>query len=136
MKRSGKRNARDKVQDAESGAKRIGPRAPAMEAKMRQIMLKMLAVGASALGLIAFGGSASAAPALLTAEGLGQVGSLIMPAMDEETLAVEKDLRPDEVPEDMKDEGAPKAPSPEPSEGKSGSNMEDEMIDKIGPGAE
>lgn len=103
---------------------------------MRQIMLKMLAVGASALGLIAFGGSASAAPALLTAEGLGQVGSLIMPAMDEETLAVEKDLRPDEVPEDMKDEGAPKAPSPEPSEGKSGSNMEDEMIDKIGPGAE
>jgi len=103
---------------------------------MRQIMLKMLAVGASALGLIAFGGSALAAPALLTAEGLGQVGSLIMPAMDEEDLAVEEDLRPDEVPDDMKDEGAPKAPRPEPSEGKSGGNIEDEMIDKIGPGAE
>jgi len=103
---------------------------------MRQIMLKTLAAGAGALGLFAFSGSACAAPALLTAEGVGQVGSIIMPAMDEETLAVEKDLRPDEVPEDMKDEGAPKAPMSEPSEGKSGGDMEDEMIDKIGPGAE
>lgn len=102
---------------------------------MRQIMLKNLAVGASALGLVALVGSAWAAPALLTAEDPGQAGSLVIPAMDEETHAVEEDLRPDEVPEDMKDEGAPAAP--EPSGGESGGgNIEDEMIDKIGPGAE
>ena len=104
---------------------------------MRQIMLKTFMAGAGALGLFACCGSAWAAPALLTAGGLGQHGSLIMPAMDDETLAVEEDLRPDEVPEDMKDEGAPKEPMSEPSDGKSGGgDMEDEMIDKIGPGAE
>lgn len=104
---------------------------------MRQIMLKTLAAGAGALGLFAFSGSACAAPALLTAEGVGQDGSLVLQVVDQETLSVEEDLRPDEVPEDMKDEGAPKEPMSEPSEGKSGGgDMEDEMIDKIGPGAE
>ncbi len=113
---------------------------------MHQIVLKNLAVAASALSLIALGpvalgpialsGTAWAAPALSTPEGLGQVGSLIIPAKDEETRAVEEDLRPDEVPEAMKDDGGPAAPATEPSGESGGGNIEEEMIDKIGPGAE
>lgn len=99
---------------------------------MRQLITKAVAFG---FGVTALMGSAWAAPAIATAEAMGQYGSLIVPAMDEETRAVEEDLRPDEVPETMEDKAAPKEPMAGTEE-RGGGNIEDEMIDKIGPGAE
>jgi hypothetical protein len=88
-----------------------------METKMRQLVLKMCVAGACALGLIAFN-----APTM---------------AQDQEDLAVEKDLRPDEEPIILEDEGVkPKEAMPEESKGDSDANIEDKMIDEIGPGAE
>jgi hypothetical protein len=58
-------------------------------------------------------------------------------AADQEDLAVERDLRPDEEPIVLEDEGVkPKEAMPAESSGGSDANIEDEMIDKIGPGAE
>ena len=83
---------------------------------MRELMLKTCVAGACALGFIAFG-----APAM---------------AQDQEDLAIERDLRPDEEPIVLEDEGRkPKEAMPEESEGDD-ANIEDEMIDEIGPGAE
>ena len=58
-------------------------------------------------------------------------------AQDQEDLAVERDLRPDEEPIVLEDEGVkPKKVMPEQSSGGSDANIEDRMIDKIGPGAQ
>jgi len=59
---------------------------------------------------------------------------IVIPVMDQEDLAVEEDLRPDEVPDDLKDDDAPKIDAESSEAG--GEDTEDEMIDKIGPGAE
>jgi len=96
---------------------------------MRHLILKTCVAGACALGFVALGGHANAASPLA----LDGNEPLIMLAMDDEDMAVEEDLRPDDVPA-MEDEGEPMMePKMEESEG---GNMEDEMIDKIGPGAE
>lgn len=71
---------------------------------------------------------------------LDKTGTIVVPAVDQEDLSVEEDLRPDEPPEAL--EGTPReqpemAPmEPSTKEGESSGNIEDEMIDKIGPGAE
>lgn len=106
---------------------------------MRQLgmsqFMSVFAFAAFILGTAVLG-SAWTAPALTSAERPGQQGSVVMLAMDEENRAVEEDLRPDEVPEGMED--APK----EPKESMTGDadrgdgDIEDEMIDKIGPGAQ
>lgn len=84
---------------------------------MRQLVLRTCVSGAFALGFVAFN-----APAM---------------AVDQEDLAVEKDLRPDEEPIVLEDKGVkPKAPTPEASGGGRDANIEDEMINKIGPGAQ
>lgn len=84
---------------------------------MRHLVLKTFVAGACALGLIVFGGAAMAA--------------------DQEDLAVEKDLRPDEEPIILEDEGVkPKEAMPEESKAGDDANIEDKMIDEIGPGAE
>ena len=88
---------------------------------MRHLSVKTWITGACALGFAAVGLVASGEPAL---------------AQDEENLAVERDLRPDEEPIVAEDEGAkPKEAMPEPQGGRD-ANIEDKMIDKIGPGAE
>jgi hypothetical protein len=88
-----------------------------METEMRHLTLKTCIAGACALGFVAFGVPAMAA--------------------DQEDLALERDLRPDEEPIVLEDEGVkPKEAMPAESSGGSDANIEDEMIDKIGPGAE
>lgn len=96
---------------------------------MRHLMLKTCVAGAFALGLFAFGGPASA----VSLPTLDQDYSLLIPVMDEETMAVEEDLRPDEVPNDMESEEPMMDPKSEEAES---GDIEDEMIDEIGPGAE
>lgn len=86
---------------------------------MRHLMLKSCIAGACALGFVGLG-----APAM---------------AQDQEDLAVERDLRPDEEPIVLEDEGIkPKEamPTPESETGGRDPNIEDEMINTIGPGAE
>lgn len=84
---------------------------------MRQLVLKTCIAGACALGFIASGVPAMAA--------------------DQEDLAVERDLRPDEEPIVSEDEGVkPKEAMPEESKGGDDANVEDKMLDKIGPVAE
>lgn len=58
---------------------------------------------------------------------------IVIPVMDQEDLAVEEDLRSDEVPDDLKDD-APKM-DVESSEA-ADEDTEEETIHKIGPGAE
>lgn len=87
-------------------------------------------------GGLAFAAEANAVPALT----LGET-SLVVPVVDQEDLAVEEDLRPNEPPEALMGEEPEKEmmePMPKESESESGSgaNIEDEMIDEIGPGAE
>ena len=88
-------------------------------------------------GGLAFAAEANAIPALT----LGET-SLVVPVVDQEDLAVEEDLRPNEPPEALMGEEPEKKmmmdPMPKESESESGSgaNIEDEMIDEIGPGAE
>ena len=84
---------------------------------MRQLVLKMCVAWACSLGLIALN-----APTM---------------AQDQEDLAVEKNLRPDEEPIVLEDDGVkPKETMPEGSKGNGDANIEDKMIDEIGPGAE
>ena len=84
---------------------------------MHQLVLRTCFAGACAVGLIAFG-----TPAM---------------AQDQEDLAVEEDLRPNEEPIILEDEGVkPKEAMPKQSEGGGDADIEDKMIDEIGPGAE
>jgi hypothetical protein len=61
--------------------------------------------------------------------------------VDQEDLSVEEDLRPDEPPEALEGEQAetpkmaPMAPPAKNTKGESSVNIEDKMIDEIGPGA-
>lgn len=88
-----------------------------METEMRHLILKTCVAGACVLGFVAFGGPAMAA--------------------DQEDLSVEENMRPDEEPIVLEDEGVkPKEAMPEESKGGGEGGMEDEMINKIGPGAE
>jgi len=88
---------------------------------MRHLRVKTWITGACALGFAAVSLVAFGEPAI---------------AQDEENLAVERDLRPDEEPIVAEDEGAkPKEAMPEP-QGERDANIEDKMIDEIGPGAE
>ena len=96
---------------------------------------KLTAAIAFGLGGAILASSAWSAPPTVPAETMGQFGSLIVPAMDVETRAVEEDLRPDEVSEPAEDSAAPKEPMAEKQD-RSDGDIEDEMIDKIGPGAE
>lgn len=94
---------------------------------MRHLTVKTCIMGVSALifgaiGFAAVGGVAFDGPAL---------------AQDQEDLAVERNLRPDEEPIVLEDEGVkPKEAMPEKPRGPGDANIEDKMIDKIGPGAE
>ena len=104
---------------------------------MHHLLLKTAVVaGACALTFLAVPGPAEAVSPLASAE----AASLVVPVVDQEDLSVEEDLRPDEPPEALegempeKPEMAPMAP-PEEMKGESSGNIEDEMIDKIGPGA-
>jgi len=68
---------------------------------------------------------------------MSEAASLVVPIVDQEDLSVEEDMRPDEPPAAEMGEKSEKPmmePAPEASEG--GGNIEDEMVDKIGPGAE
>jgi hypothetical protein len=99
---------------------------------MPHLMLKSCLLGACALGFAASGPANAASP-----PALDQGRSLILPVVDQEDLSVEEDLRPDEEPIVLEDEGVkPKRAMPQESSGGSGANIEDKMIDKIGPGAE
>ena len=81
---------------------------------MRHLNLKTCIVGACALGFVAFG-----APAV---------------AADQEDLAVERDLRPNEEPIILEDEGVrPKEAMPAESGGGSDADIEDETIKRIVP---
>lgn len=97
---------------------------------MRHLMLKTCVAGTFALGFVAVGGPASA----LTPLTLNQGPSLLIHVEDMETEAVDEDLRPDEMSDDM--DGGKDHMEAMPEESDDGGNMEDEMIDKIGPGAE
>jgi len=83
---------------------------------MRHLTLKTCIAGACALGFVAFGGPTMAA--------------------DQEDLAVEEDLRPNEEPIVMQDEGVKPKKAPMESRGGGDANIEDKMIDEIGPGAQ
>lgn len=104
---------------------------------MHHLLLKTGVVGACALAFLAAPGPAKAASRLA----LDEASSLVIPVVDQEDLSVEEDLRPDEPPEALesetpeKPEMAPMAPPPKEMKGESSGNIEDEMIDKIGPGA-
>jgi hypothetical protein len=108
----------------------IRPRASAMETKMRHLMLKTCVAGACALGFVAAGGAAYA----VSPYALDQGPSLLIQVEDMETEAVDEDLRPDEMPDGMEEGKDDMEAMPEESD--DGGNMEDEMIDEIGPGAE
>jgi hypothetical protein len=100
---------------------------------MRHLILKTCVAGACALGFVAFGGPAQA----LSPLALDQGRSLVLQVQDQEDLSVEENLRPDEEPIVLEDEGVkPKEGMPEESMGEGKGGMEDEMINKIGPGAE
>jgi len=105
---------------------------------MHHLLLKTgVVAGACALAFLAAPGPAKAASRLA----LDEASSLVIPVVDQEDLSVEEDLRPDEPPEALegetpeKPEMAPMAPPPKEMKGESSGNIEDEMIDKIGPGA-
>jgi len=72
---------------------------------------------------------------------LDEAKALIVLAVDQEDLSVEEDLRPDELLEALEGEQAetptmvPTAPPAKDMKGKSSVNIEDKMIDEIGPGA-
>ncbi len=103
---------------------------------MHHLLLKTgVVAGACAFAFLAAPGPAKAVSPL----GLDEAKSLVVPVVDQEDLSVEEDLRPDEPPEALegeKPEMAPMAPPPKEMEGEGSGNVEDQMIDKIGPGAE
>jgi len=101
---------------------------------MRHILLKTGVAGACALAFLAAQGPAKA----LSPLSFDDATALVVPVVDQEDLSVEEDLRPDEEPEalmgEKPDESMMESPPEEPDSEGSG-NMEDEMIDEIGPGA-
>jgi hypothetical protein len=108
-----------------------------MESDMHHHFLKTGVSGACALAFVAALGSPAEAVSRLS---ISQAAPLVVQVVDQEDLSVEEDLRPDEPPAALMDEKKSEepmmeeAPAPEASEG--GGNIEDEMVDKIGPGAE
>jgi hypothetical protein len=104
------------------------PRESAIEDKMRHLMRTTGVASAFCFALF------SGPPTAVAARVLEADALIVIPVMDQEDLAVEEDLRPDEVPDDLKDDDAPKMDA-ESSEADD-EDTEDEMIDKIGPGAE
>lgn len=102
---------------------------------MHHLLLKTgLVTGAWALAFFAAPDPAEA----VSRVPLNGNGSLAIPVQDQENLSVEEDLRPDEAPSDF-EAGAPDRypdqPPPAEPEGKGSGNIEDKMIDEIGPGA-
>ena len=102
---------------------------------MHHLLLKTgVVAGACAFAFLAAPGPAEA----VSSVPLNGIGSLAIPVQDQENLSVEEDLRPDEAPSDF-EAGAPDRypdqPPPAETEGKGSGNTEDEMINKIGPGA-
>lgn len=114
---------------AEAGDNHVYP--AAMEMEMRDSLLTTGAVACAMVFGLAYGPASAAVPAMTGASLLAP--ALVLPVMDEEDEAVEEDLRPDEMPE-TEEEAEPEDEMPE--EGEGGDDIEDEMIDKIGPGAE
>ena len=97
---------------------------------MHHLLLKTGVVGICALAFLAAHGPAKAVSPL----SLNQAAPLVVPVVDQEDLAVEEDLRPDEAPEALMGEPRKKpmmAPAPEEMEGQSSGNIEDETIDRI-----
>jgi hypothetical protein len=124
-----------KVGPAPNQGEGIRPRTAAKEAEMHHLLLKTSVAGICALAFLAAHGPAKAVSPL----SLNQAAPLVIPVVDQENLAVEEDLRPDEPPEALMGETPKKpmmAPPPEETGGQSSGNIEDEMINKIGPGAE
>jgi hypothetical protein len=108
-----------------------------METEMHHLLLKMGVAGACALAFVAAYGPAKA----VSPPSLEAATTLMVPVVDQEDLSVEEDLRPDEEPEALmgeepKKEMMPPPPAESESQSGSGANIEDEMIDEIGPGAE
>jgi hypothetical protein len=107
-----------------------------MEIEMHHLLLKTgVVTGACALAFLAAPGPAKAASPFA----LDEATSLVVPVVDQENLSVEEDLVPDEVPPgsdagEMTEKPAMGQPA-EMKKGGSSGNTEDEMIDKIGPGA-
>ena len=103
---------------------------------MRHYLLKTCVAGAGALAFLAAYGSANAVSPL----SMDEAASLVVPVVDQEDLSVEEDMRPDEPPAAEEGETSEKPmmapPKEEETEGQNAGDMEDEMIDKIGPGAE
>jgi len=105
---------------------------------MHRLLLKTgLVTGACALASFAAPGTAKAVSPLA----LDEAKALVIPVVNQEDLSVEEDLRPDEPPEALEGEQpetpkmVPMAPPPGNMKGESSGNIEDKMIDEIGPGA-
>ena len=94
---------------------------------MRPLTWKTCLVGGLALAV-------SGVPAL-SLGGVDSAPSLALPMVDQENLAVEEDLVPDEVPASEEDAGAPKQAMPEPKT-MGGDDIEDETIKRLEPGGE
>jgi hypothetical protein len=109
-----------------------------MEAEMHHLLLKTgLVAGACALAFFAAPGPAKAVSPLA----LDEAKAIMVPVVDQEDLSVEEDLRPDEPPEALEGEQpetpkmVPMTPPAKDMNGESSGNIEDKMIDEIGPGA-
>ncbi len=101
---------------------------------MRPLTWKTCLVGGLALAVS--GGPALAMSGLaLSLGGVDSAPSLALPVVDQENLAVEEDLVPDEVPAKEEDAGAPKQAMPEPKT-MGGDDIEDETIKRLEPGGE
>ncbi|HUW73925.1 MAG TPA: hypothetical protein VMW05_07835 [Methyloceanibacter sp.] len=104
---------------------------------MHHHFLKTGVSWACALAFVAAYGSPAEAVSRLS---LGQAEPLVVQIVDQEDLSVEENMRPDEPPAALMDEKKSEKPmmeaAPEASEGGNAANIEDEMVDKIGPGAE
>lgn len=100
---------------------------------MHHLLLKTGVVCVCALAFLGAHGSAKAVSPLA----LNQTAPLVVLVVDQENLAVEEDLRPDEAPEALMGETPKKpmmAPPPKEMGGQSSGNIEDETIDRIVPG--
>lgn len=102
---------------------------------MHHLLLKTGVASVCALAFLAAHGPAKAVSPL----SLNQTTPLVVQVVDQENLSVAEDLVPDEMPETLMDE-TPKKPMMAPRTKEMGDrnsgNVEDEMINKIGPGAE
>lgn len=83
-------------------------------------------------GMVLIGGLATLAiaggPALALPTHDLKAPSLVVPVQDEEDMAVERDLEPDEVPATKS--GGEMMPAPDRAETKSGGNVEDEELQR------